>query len=81
MLTTAGMYELVDIWSNEDSPVPFLYIAYGTGTTAENVAHTALVTEVDRELAELSIQTTYEPSDTRRFRYLFIDSHRDHSCL
>lgn len=71
MLTTAGINEAVDLWSNEDSPTAFLYIAYGTGTGAESSGSTVLGTETDRAAATISIVTTAEPSDTRRFQAVF----------
>jgi len=52
-------------------PVPFLYIAYGTGTTAEGVALTALTTETDRAAATVEIVSTHTANDTVRFSHEF----------
>lgn len=52
-------------------PVPFSYIAYGTGTTAEGIALTALATEVERAAATVEIVSTYTPNDTVRFSHEF----------
>lgn len=52
-------------------PKPFIQIAYGTGTTAEGVALTALTTEVARAAADVTIESTYTPNDTVRFSHEF----------
>lgn len=74
MITTAGFYMLSDLWTNSDTPAEFLYIAYGTGTTAANIADTTLETEVDRALATLVQRTTYDTLDTMRFQHLFSEA-------
>jgi hypothetical protein len=51
--------------------LPFAYIAYGTGTTAESAALTALATETERAAAAVEIVSTYTPNDTVRFSYSF----------
>ena len=71
MITTNARYELVDLAGNLSTPVEFGWIAYGTGTTAENKAHTTLATETDREAAAIEIRSVYAPHDTMRFYYLF----------
>ena len=71
MLTLAGIYESVELFGSIGSPVEFGWIAYGTGTTAEGTALTALTTEVDREAATIEIISVYAPHDTMRFYYLF----------
>ena len=71
MITTTGRHELVDLAGNLSTPVEFGWIAYGTGTTAENKAHTTLATETDREAATIEIISVYAPHDTMRFYYLF----------
>jgi len=65
---------LADLFSNEDDPSQFLYIAYGVGTTAESTTYTALVNESDRALATLTQASTYTPSDTMRFQHLFSEA-------
>ncbi len=70
-VTTAGFNMLVDLFANADSPTEFLYMAYGTGTTAEAVGLTALTTETDRVLATITIESTTTVNDTIRFSAMF----------
>lgn len=56
VVTTAGMNALVDAMQNLIEPEIFKYHAFGTGTTAEAVGDTALVTE---------LTTEYNPNSTR----------------
>jgi len=46
LVTDAGVAYLVDALQNLTEPENFKYHGYGTGTTAESAAHTALVTEL-----------------------------------
>ena len=48
-------------------PKPFAYIAYGTGSTAEGIALTALATETARAAATVEIVSTNTANDTVRF--------------
>ncbi len=43
------------------------YIGYGTGTTAEAAAQTALVTEVARVAATFTKESVYGPNDTLKW--------------
>jgi len=70
-ITTAGFTELIYLLGNISSPVEFGWIAYGTGTTAEAVGQTALVTEVDRAAASVNLVSVLAPQDTLRFSYVF----------
>jgi hypothetical protein len=55
----AGIFDLA-------ANTTFLYIAYGTGTTAESTSQTALVTETARVAATVEIISVYAPFDTLR---------------
>lgn len=70
-VTNAGRTELANLFGNSNSPAEFIYLAWGTGTTAEGAAQTALVTEVDREEAVQTRMSLLSPFDTIRFLYLF----------
>jgi hypothetical protein len=52
--------------ASEIPPVPFAYISYGTGTTAEGVALTGLTAETARAAATVEIVSIYAPNDTVR---------------
>lgn len=56
LITTAGVNYLVDAWQNSVELESFKYHGIGTGSTAENIADTALVTE---------LTTEYNPDSTR----------------
>lgn len=70
-VTKAGAAELSNQGTDDSSPAYWAYLAYGTGTTAESDAHTALVAEVDREAATESRITTTNSNDTMRFTATF----------
>lgn len=56
VVTTAGVNFIVDAFQNTQEVENMKYHGFGTGTTAENVADTALVTE---------LTTQYNPNSTR----------------
>jgi len=70
-ITTAGFTELIYLLGNISSPVEFAWIAFGTGTTAESTAQTALITEVARASASVNLVSVLAPQDTIRFSYVF----------
>lgn len=51
LVTTAGVNFIVDAFQNSVEVENLKYHGYGTGTTAESAAHTALVTELTTEYA------------------------------
>lgn len=66
----AGVVHTYSDYSSEVTvtpPKPFLYLAYGSGTTAEGAALTALTTEIARALVAPEIVSTYTANDTVRF--------------
>lgn len=69
--TATGFNMLADLFTDEDSPTAFTYMAYGTGTTAESTALTALTTETDRVAATVTLETTTTVDDTIRFNAMF----------
>jgi len=66
-LTNVGMAALTALWGNVSSPAGMTYIAYGTGTTAESAALTALTTEVARVAATFSKESVYGTNDTLKW--------------
>lgn len=57
--TEVGFAEIANLAGNVTSPVAFTYLEVGTGTTAENPAHTTLVTPVtDTGLARAAATCT-----------------------
>ena len=67
--TNTGFAEVANLVGNVSSPVPFTYLAVGTGSTAESAAHTALVAETTtdglaRAAATVSRVTTTVTNDT-----------------
>jgi len=66
MLTTAGLDAVPKIFADSGTPASFAYIGYGTGTTAENVAHTDLITPVARAAATIAPLTVVTTNDSRR---------------
>ena len=70
-VTTAGLTESIYLFGDIDDPVEFVYIAYGTGTTAAAAGDTTLETEVDREEAEVTVISGLRKDDTIRYSYLF----------
>lgn len=69
--TTAGITEVRNLMINNSSPSAFTHIAFGTGTTAESAAHTALVSETERVAATIDFLSVLAPFDTIRFAGLF----------
>lgn len=67
MITTAGLTLATALFGNVSSPSGMLYIAYGTGTTAEAATQTALITEVARSLATFTKETILNPNDTLKW--------------
>lgn len=70
-LTTAGLTEIIYLLGDISTPVEFGWIAYGTGTTAESTAQTALITETARTAATVSLVSVLAPQDTIRFTGIF----------
>lgn len=66
MVTQAGVIELNKLFCG-DTADEFLYIAYGTGTTAEAKTQTALVTETARVSAKTQIESSSAGHDTMVF--------------
>jgi len=56
---------------NGQSTTYFSYIAIGTGTTAESATDTALESEVDRQAATTSVETTNVTNDTAVWQATF----------
>ena len=71
MLTTVGEGAYLDSLFNLATHTTFLYIAYGTGTTAESTAHTTLATETARVTATTEIISVYYAFDTLRITGAF----------
>ena len=71
MITTVGKAAYVDSLFNLASHTTFLYIAYGTGTTAELVEQTTLASETARVTATTEIISIYYPFDTLRITGAF----------
>lgn len=71
MITTVGKAAYVDSLFNLAAHTTFLYIAYGTGTTAELVEQTTLASETDRVAATTEIISVYYPFDTLRITGVF----------
>ncbi len=67
MLTNAGIAFATACIGNVSSPAGFLYIGYGTGTTAEASSQTTLITEVARSLATFSKESVSGPNDTLKW--------------
>jgi len=66
MIMDVGVAAYIDSLFNLAAHTTFLFIAYGTGTTAEAENQTALVTETDRVAATTEIISVYFPFDTLR---------------
>ena len=66
MITTAGKTAFGQLVTGV-STSPFLYLAYGSGTTAESSSQTALVTETGRSRAYVQYSSTLSPHDTISF--------------
>lgn len=67
-ISNAGLTEAAKILVNNDAPVAFTYVAYGTGTTAFAKTQTALVTEISRKVAnKIEISSTDIYNDTLRY--------------
>lgn len=65
LITTAGVAFLADDFGAGGSEVSnFKYHGYGTGTTAESAAHTALVTELTTEYVTNSTRPTGSQADS-----------------
>lgn len=65
LVTTAGVAYLADDFGAGGSEVSnFKYHGYGTGTTAESAAHTALVTELTTEYVTNSTRPTGSQADS-----------------
>lgn len=73
MIVTAGQAACGEIIDPEFSTAPFTYMGIGTGTTAEALGQTALVTPSGSRVActDISEQSTTVPGDTVRFLGLF----------
>ncbi len=63
-ITTAGKGLASGLLGAVGSPAAVLWLAYGTGTTAFNVAQTTLVTESQRAAATVTQVTTTVANDT-----------------
>lgn len=73
-ITKAGLAELANQGTDDDSPEYWAYLAIGTGTTAFDNAQTALITPYGaRVAATVSRITTVSgiPNDTMRFMATF----------
>jgi hypothetical protein len=58
VVTTAGVAFLADAFTGDVEPENLKYAGFGTGTTAESAAHTALVTELTTEYATDNVRPT-----------------------
>lgn len=65
-ITTAGLAQYSSLLSGLGTNSSFVYVAYGTGTTAESSAHTALVAETARVEADVYKASVLSPLDTLR---------------
>ena len=65
-ITNAGMAQFSSLLSNSGTNAAFIYIAYGSGTTAASAAQTALVSETKRVAASVYKISVLSPLDTLR---------------
>jgi len=71
-ITNAGLTEAAKLLFDYDSPSEFTYVAYGTGTTAFAKTQTALVTQVERKVANnIELTSTDVYNDTLRYTVKF----------
>jgi hypothetical protein len=71
-IPNAGLLEAAKLLCHYDSPVAFTYVAYGTGTTAFATSQTALVTQVERKVADkIELASTEVYNDTLRYTVAF----------
>ena len=74
MLTDTGLSEVCKLLGNLANGTEFTYIAYGTGTGAEDSSDTSLGNETDRGLATIELTSTLAPQDTVKwYRYFVVD--------
>lgn len=67
MLTTAGKTEVANLFTNQNTPVNFGWIAIGVGTTAAAIGDTTLEDESNRVAATIDYISILSPLDTIRF--------------
>ena len=71
-IPNAGLLEAAKLLCNYDSPASFTYVGYGTGTTAFSTSQTALVTQVERKVADkIELASTDVYNDTLRYTIAF----------